>query len=486
MSISFNTITNTLVPGQYIEFDNSFAVRGLTADATKTLIFGQYLSSVSPAPAMIPQRIQGAEDAAARYGRGSMLHEMVAAFREINTENDVWVLPIPDLAAGVQATGSVAFAGAATEARTMYVYIGGKQNAVGVAVGDTAATVATATAAAINANADLPVIATAAAGTVTITARHKGMVYNGYDIRLAYYDADAIPKGITAVITAMAGGSGNPAMLTALAALGETQYHYVLTPYTDTASIAPLTMELESRLGGMRQIDGHAFAGLSGTFATLSTAGAALNSPCLSVIGANGAPNPPHIWAAKLASVASFYLDIDPARPIQNLTLTGLLAPKSTFTRSEQNLLLRDGISTFNVAPDGSVVISRVVTTYQTNSAGATDPSYRNIETMATLSILRRTARNWLNQKFQRHKLASDGTRVASGQAIATPTVVKAEWIALGRAWEENGWVETVDVWKDKIIVERNLNDVDRLDSVVTPDIINQLRVMATQIAFIL
>jgi phage tail sheath gpL-like len=171
---------------------------------------------------------------------------------------------------------------------------------------------------------------------------------------------------------------------------------------------------------------------------------------------------------------------------LQTLVLKGMLAPAEglRFTRTERNLLLYDGISTFTVGPDGTCAIERAITTYQVNTAGLPDPSYLDVETLATLAVLRRTLRARIAQKYPRHKLANDGTNFGSGQAIVTPSIIRAEVIALARQWEQRGWVENLDQFKADLIVERNADDPNRVDAVIPPDIINQLRVLAAQIQF--
>ena len=79
------------------------------------------------------------------------------------------------------------------------------------------------------------------------------------------------------------------------------------------------------------------------------------------------------------------------ARPIQTLALTGVLTPlpAQLFTDLERNNLLFDGISTFLRDIDGTVRIERAITSYQTNAAGAVDPSYLDVETMFTAARLR-------------------------------------------------------------------------------------------------
>ncbi|MDR3299030.1 MAG: phage tail protein, partial [Candidatus Accumulibacter sp.] len=118
------------------------------------------------------------------------------------------------------------------------------------------------------------------------------------------------------------------------------------------------------------------------------------------------------------------------------------------------------------------------------NSAGQVDPSYRDIETMYTLSYLRYSVRARISQKFPRYKLANDGTNFAPGQAIVTPRVIRAELIALFRDWEDVGLVEDIDQFQADLIVSRNPTDVNRVDVLLPPNIVNQFRVFAAPVQF--
>lgn len=486
MPISFAQIPVTIrTPGQYVEFDNSLANKGLVRDMVRVLLLGQPLSTGTAAP-LVPVRVLSADHAVALFGRGSMLAAMASAFKNANEDSDLWAVPVVDNIAGQAATGTVTISGAAVKAGTLLLYVGGTKVQTAVAVGASASTVAADLADAVNALPDLPVTASATDAVVTITARHKGEAMNALDMRATYWQGDAVPAGLTVTIAAMSGGSGNPDVGDALTALGDVQYHHMITPWTDTANLAALEAELEDRWSATRQIEGQAWAALSGTHAALSTIGSGRNSEVLSIMGAQKSPTPPWVWASVYGAVAAYQLGIDPARPLQTLELPGVLAPQEPdrFTRAERNLLLYDGISTFLVAVDGSVSIERAITTYQLNSYGLPDPSYLDAETLATLSVLRSTLRARISQKFPRHKLADDGTRFGAGQAIVTPSIIRAELIALARAWEERGWVEQVDAFKHLLVVERNADDPTRVDVVLPPDLVNQLRVFAALVQF--
>jgi phage tail sheath gpL-like len=73
---------------------------------------------------------------------------------------------------------------------------------------------------------------------------------------------------------------------------------------------------------------------------------------------------------------------------------------------------------------------------------------------------------------------------VGSGQAIVTPNVAKAEAIAIFRDWEAAGYVENVSQFKDELVVERNADNPDRLDILLPPDLVNQLRQLGVLFQF--
>jgi phage tail sheath gpL-like len=270
--------------------------------------------------------------------------------------------------------------------------------------------------------------------------------------------------------------------------MAEVQYDVIGFPYNDSTSLTSIENELADRWGPVRQNDGRAFSAKNDTLSNLATLGNARNSPHLTIMEAYKHPTTTFEVAAAYAATAAKYLNIDPARPLQTLELKGVLPPSQTeqFTMSERNTLLFDGIATSYVDSGGKVRIERAITTYKKNPLGATDPSYLDLTTMATLSYLRYDFRTYILNKYPRHKLANDGTRFGAGQAVMTPKLGKAEAIAKFRQWEELGLVEGFDQFKNDLIVERNASDVNRLDWYLSPDLINSLIVNGVQIGFLL
>jgi len=485
--ISFNQIPIDLrVPGQYIEFDNTRAIQGLVSQPHKILVIGQRLAAGSVA-ADVPTRILSAAEAETSFGRGSMLATMLAALKDANRYTESWAIALDDAAAGAAASGSITIGGAITSTGTLNLYIGGKRVRAAVTSGDAASTVATALAAAINADTSLPVTAAVngvTAEQVDITARHKGENGNAIDLRVNYYTGEKLPTGMTVTIVAMAGGTANPDISTTIAAIAATQYNTIIMPYTDAANLTALETELSSRWGPLQMIEGHAFTAASGTHAALVTLGDSRNSEFVTIMGTGSSPVLPEVWASVVGAVDAF--EPDPARPRQTLPLPGILPPSESarFTLEENNLLLKDGISTFEVDSGGNVKIQRLITTYQQTAGGVPDTSYLDVTTMRTLAFLRFSVRARIALKFPRYKLANDGTNFGAGQAIVTPNIIRAELIALFRDWEDAGLAENIDQFKADLLVERNTTDPNRVDAIIPPDIINQFRIFAGQVQF--
>lgn len=487
--ISFNQIpVNMLTPGQYVEFDNTKANKGLVVMPNRILILAQMLDG-APATPNVPFLVTRPADVQLACGRGSHAAGIYSASYNVTDTVETWVMPLADNPAAEAATGKYVFAGSPLEAGTINAYIGEDLVQIAVAMTSTPATLGPAFAAAVNANPDLPVTALAAAGEVTLTARNKGAASNDIKLTLNYYPlSQRTPDGVSITITPMAGGTADPVVTSALANLGETQYNTVLTSITDQAALAMIEDELEDRWGPLKQIDGRVHYGVRGTVGQLNTFANSRNCP--HGIGWSvdrGTLNPTWIHAAVWGTICAFYLGgIDPARPVQTLVGRGLLPapPEMRFTRAERNNLLSYGLATYTADSGGNLMIERAVTTYTQNAAGLVDPSYRDAETMYTLSYLRYSVRARIAQKFPRFKLANDGTNYAPGQAIVTPSIIRGELIALFRDWEEAGLVENFDQFKADLLVQRSTTDANRVDVLLPPDLINQFRTFAAKLEF--
>lgn len=493
MSVSFNTIPIDIrTPGQYIEFDNSRAVQGTPAQPHIALIVGQQLATATVAE-QTPTLVGSSDAGESYFGVGAQVSEMIRAYKKANPATELWAIGLDDAGAATAGTQTITVTGDATADGVLVLYIAGHRIEAVVTDGDALGDVAATLNAAILAYTDyarLPFTTAVALGVVTLTARNKGTVANGIDVRLNYLQGELTPAGITVAIAAGVAGATDPAMSDAITAMGDVQYHTIISALADATSLTALKAELLTRWGPMEQKEGHAFVGAIGTQSTLTTLGNTHNSQFLTIMSGGGAggnsPTPTYDIAAIAGAVDS--AEPDPARPRQTLVMTGMLPPEPDhrFERTERNILLTDGISTNYVDGGGLVRIERIITTYQTNPLAVADPSYLDVTTLRTLYRLRYDVRTRIALKYPRHKLANDGTLFDPGQAVVTPSSIRAELISLFRSWESSGLVEGGVQFKEDLIVERSSSDVNRVDMRMSPDLMNQFRVFAGQIQFLL
>ena len=480
---------NALVPFTYVEINPANA--GAGGVRFRSLLIGQRLSAGTVAEA-VPTPIGTAADARSKFGAGSQLAIMAEAFRRVNPIGQLWGVALDDAAGATAATTTVTVAGTATAAGTIALYIAGRRVAVGVQNAQTAAQVATAINTAVQAagggtNGALPVSSGVAAEVVTLTNRNSGASMD-VDVRHSYQPDESLPAGITVTVAAGTAGATDPTITTATDAVEDEKFDVIAHPYNAAASMTALEGVLSTRWGAVVQLDGVAFTAYRGTAAAATTYGNARNSPYSSVMGISTSPTSVPAWAGAIAGRVAQSAAADPARPFQTLELTGILSAALTdrFTHAERETILSDGIATHAVDRSGRVTLERVVTTYQTAPGGAADAAYRDANTLFTVSYLRASFRNRMQSRFARHKLANDGTRFGAGQAVVTPSIARAEAINLFRLWEDQGLVEDATAFKEGLVVERNGTDPNRLDFLLTPDLVNQLRVMGAQIAFTL
>lgn len=487
MTISFNQIPSTgRVPFAYVEIDPSQAQQGPSLIPFRGLIVGLRTSAGTVAEA-VKKRITSAAQAAEYWGAGSVMHAMAAAWFRQNRSTELWGIALDEPSGGDAAAGAAfTITGTPTANGTLHLYVAGRYVPVTVSTGDANTAIASAIHAAINALEDAPVTASITTNQVSLTCRHKGEVGNQLDVRKNYLEGQDDVPGVTVAVNEPSGGTGAPDLDDLWAVLGDEKYNVIASAFTDATNLGKLDLELESRWSPERAIAGVALHGLEATHSAALTIGDGLNSQHLSILPYDDAPTPPWEWGAAAAAVVARYGEADPARPFQTLPLIGVLPPASAdvFTHQEQELLLLDGMSTFAVDSQGRARVGRLITTYQENDAGFADTAFLDVNPGLVLDYLRTDWAMFWQAKYGRHKLRDDGDRLPAGQAIMTPSLARAEAIARFRAWEDLGLVEGVEQFKRDLIVERSTTDPNRLDMLLPPDLVNQLRVTGTKIAF--
>lgn len=488
MPVQLNTIPSMFTPGVYAEIDNSQAVQGTPAQRHVALLVGLRRSAGTIAAGVVTP-ITSAPQGGEYFGRGSQLAQMVSFWKAANANTEVYAIALNEDAAGVKATSTITVTGDATEDGTLAFVWCGRRRTVGVTKGDAFGDIAAAIKAADDADGDSPTTSAVALGVVTASAVHKGAYGNGLSIVQNYYVGEKTPAGITVTITAFASGATDPDVATAIAALGgDKQYHTVVTGFTGDANMDLLELEMESRWSALRAIEGIVFGAFRGNYSASQSYGNARNSPYSTVVATSLSPTPPWAWAAVYAAVCAASSAIDPATPLQYSRLPGLLAALEAdrFILAERGLLLADGMATVLTNDAGQIDIERARTTYQLSPQNVEDPSYRDVETLRTLSYLRYSFRVRMALKFGKAKIADDDTAFSPGQLVCTPRVMRAETIALYEEWERQALVEGTAKFKEQLIVERDPNDTGRMLVFHPPDLVNQLRITAAKFAFIL
>lgn len=437
--------------------------------------------------------VPSAEAAELYYGPGSQITRMIKKFKAINSSLELWACPQGD--GNTRSKGLITVTGPATSGGSIHLMIAGDKVSVAVDSGDTADAIATAVKAAINENPFLPVYATALAGVVTVWAKSIGLDGNFIDMRVNYNNGEVTAPGVGVTITAIGAeqaSSANPSLSSAIAAMGDERFDYIITPYTDNTNMGLLEVELDRRFGPMVQIEGIAFSAVKDTYSNLATWADdnQRNSQHMNVFGYDDSPASPSEWAAVYGANVSYEANIDPARPFQTLPLRGILPPladsAARLTREERNILLWNGLSTWKVDAGGNVVIERSITNYRKGPVGTPDPSYLDTNTLTTLMYVRYQFRSRMELRFSRHKLVDDDSIIAPGQAVVRPKDIKAETIALCTLLANQGIIEDLATLKKELVVERDANDPNRVNLMLPANLVNQFRVLAAIVQFIL
>lgn len=420
----------------------------------RSLLWGQILAA-GTATANVPvQAFSQNQVNALCGGPTAMLARMYTRAVAQDPYGEIWLMPLADAGGGVKATGTITLAGTATAAGTLPLWVGGQPIYTAVAVGDTAAVVAANVVTAATLLANNPAVITNSSAVITATAGHKGLVGNTVDIRMAYLGAaggEAMPAGITATIVAMASGTTNPTLTTALANLGTMPFDAHIHPYTDSTSLTAIENLLNDQNGRwapINQLYGHAFTAFIGTLSAITTFGAGRNNQHETVLGVFDSPTTVEEIAADFGSACFASAKIDPGVPLQELALQFLAPPiQSRFTKTNRNTLLFDGIASFSTAVDGTCRIDRAVTTYQFGPTNAPDDSYLDTEIMFQLMLFARSAIDTLAQNFQRKKLVANGARISVGSNAVSPNTVLAALNAFYVKQEDDGFVQQSDVF---------------------------------------
>lgn len=455
-TISFNEIdTGSLLPQTLVEVRALRGAGTVVGYPTSALILGVMNDGAPGAPGL-PFRVTRLADVTARAGAGSPAEDMARDFLAANQSTELWMVLLAQPGSGTAAVATITLSGSVGAAGTVATYINDRRAAVNVTTSDTPASIAAALAAAANAVTGGPMTATASGAVVTLTAKSKGTLGNAIPVQQNLAQDDVTPSGLTVTIAAPSGGAGAVDVTAALNAIASTWFAYLVLPVTDATNLALVTAELERRYTATGHLDMIALAALPGTVSSLAAYGPARNCRFLAVQGMPvGMAQAPWRSAAQLTAQACFYLSQDPSRQLRTLPLAGMRQPPVPFIDSERAILLKNGISTFLVNPDGTCAIERVVSTNTTDAAGVATQDWLDIMAAAVASRIRYDWRSYWDATYRRFKLAPDGSIAAdNSDNVVTPNAALASWAARCTLYERLGWIVDVAQTLPKCIAQ--------------------------------
>jgi phage tail sheath gpL-like len=225
--------------------------------------------------------------------------------------------------------------------------------------------------------------------------------------------------------------------------------------------------------------------------------GATRNSEFSTIAHLALSPSPP--WEIAAWATMADETESDPARPRNKLggtvrpssgaAIDGIAppAPEDRLQLLDFDALLNSGMTPIQSDDFDNLTIVRMITTFQVDDNGNASTVFLDITTPRTLSALRFTFRVRFETRYPRHKLSN-----ANDQGIPnviTPAIGRDEVLALhDDTWVPQGWVELgADdraLFAERLRVERDNVDVNRLNFQLPPDLINGAHILAALLTF--
>lgn len=270
-------------------------------------------------------------------------------------------------------------------------------------------------------------------------------------------------------------GDSEPDIKAALDATALGGFTILVPAWYSQTALTALRTHIQLYTNSMEQQGIIGVAALTSTLSAATTLATSLNSGAISLAVLPGTPSTARqVAAAYAAMIAS---EEDPARPLNTLVLTGIKVPPVTqrLGRTEQETALANGVTPLEVAAGDVIQIVRAVTTYTKSAADATDVSLLDLTTIRTLYYVRMACRDRIRLRFPRSKLSKK-----------TPEAVRGELLDVLLKLEELEIVEEVEANAASLVVERSLQDVNRLNCAIPVDVVNGLHVFAGRIDLLL
>lgn len=414
------------------------ANNGQSVEERSILLVGQMVSGTATSGNLV-EGFLSEKDFNDAFGRTSQIAKAGRAIiKELSISSKrpkVAAIGLSDNGSGVDATGTVAFSGTATESGTITVFIDslthGKYE-LSVASGDSASAIGDKLVTAITANLDSPVTAVNTTGSVALTAVNAGT--QGNFIGMKYSGTVA---GITTTLTAMSGGATNPVLTSLFDPVVDKRFTSIV--YPNDWGVATLHGFTEPRFNVDNKIlDGLGIACLEDTYANINTAADALNYKTLALIGNKTVATASHkggaifenalVIAARATAIRELRMTV--GSNVSTITNNGLgtggsffgavpyhttpffnlptIETSNDFTDTETTELESSGVWLLRNNPGNSLLVCQeAVTTYKTDALSNPDKTFKYVNYFDTLTLTREYFFNNLKADFSQHILTT-------------------------------------------------------------------------------
>lgn len=328
-------------------------------------------SSAGTATAATVYTVSDPEEGDTLFGAGSELALMCRkAFEtaaKLGAGPALYAVCLGEPGAGVASAETLTITGPATADGNLIVRIAGRWITVGVANGQSAATIAAALKSAIDAQKKfLPV--TAGIGGAVVTCTHVTKGTNGNDTT---FTVEKLPAGVGCALAHSVTGTGTVDIQTALDAIAGQDFDAVAIANHQSADITEINAQVDAVWAAAEKRWRYFFLGEFGSIGTATTLASGANREGVLVVNCEGTPS----LTGEIATAAMMG-SLSRSRPnaIFNSLRLPLYAPPIAlvFTGSEVETALNAGITPLspvkngNVISDGELKIERLITTRTT------------------------------------------------------------------------------------------------------------------------
>jgi len=398
-------------PGFFGQVVNPAGQQSLSSQQLVVLLAGNKTSAGSMTVEGQPQQIFSADDADSLAGPGSELACMAYGIGGTGAAGGVvggalaaqgvqiFLGSIAE-AAGVAATATITIAGSWTTGGTLIYRLSGIPVTVNTLPGDTATNVAANIVLAVNGNSRLPFTAANAAGVVTVTCKNVGVRGNWHSI---FQVVTQMASGMTSTLAGgtsltgggkhFTGGTGSDSPSNLLATIVAQQFDRIAAACgdntLDTTNLPTWRTQMNTQASPGTGILQQLIAASNDTFGNAqSLAKTTLNDIRFQLLWGLNVETHPYVIASTFAATRAVAETIDPDSYYDSIVYSNTLpgvAPQSQgadrASASQVETALASGVTPLLTMADGTVRISRSITTHCMNG---TNTDFRVLDTSGT------------------------------------------------------------------------------------------------------